>query len=409
MDSRGTTLSIARSVKHEELESLSALLEESPRQYLDLPERLADSGSLGLEARVIHLIVQWARTTDTPTLVLPLEATDAVAHLRRLSQTAFGVAAVALAAKVVTHDGAVVPARDVRPIANQGLRGFQRNPTNELFLSEEGYSALAAYGHPDEYDPWLFPEDYTPEVRGKAAERLGFWFEDVYSRILPKQFASWLDPDRRSHLAAATFELLENTYLHGRRNEFAEPLPIGVRGLSIRLVQVPFDAKGMYGGHGDVTLYFINRFLKDVSGDRHFIEVTVLDSGIGYSRWINAPCNDSPDVRQHRGKSEAETVLACLLKHATSKTADGSGVGLFRVTRVLKALYGFIRIRTGRTCYYARLDQTPDGKQRPMGNYRGLDDPAIDLREWFPKRSLPEAHGTSVTLCIPLTQFRKTS
>jgi hypothetical protein len=401
------TLSISSEVNQANLEELGELLARETPDLLELPVRLRDAGVLGIESRLVHLIVQWARGPGLRTLSIPSSYRNPIDFLRELCLTAYGTAAVAVAQKVVTSEGIQVAQRDVRDQISRRLVSLdQRTP--DMFVREDGYSAISIYGHPLEYEHWLFPEDYSTDARLRAATQVSNWFEDIVPRMLPPEFVDRIDQSRRSQLAAATFELLENTYLHGRKDEYAEPLNYGVCGLSMRLIRVPYDAKGfLSGAEGDVARYFLSRLMKDASDAGLFFEVTVFDSGIGYHRWINAPCNDLPDIRKYRGKSEPETVQSCLLKHATSKTSDGSGVGLSRVTRILKALFGFVRIRTGRTCYYSRLDQGPDGKPLVLGDQAAVMEPAVALRDWFPGRELPEAQGTSVTICIPLTQWRR--
>lgn len=402
-------LRIPSNVRQDALEDISAELERVPAASLEVPEKLAEGGALGLEARLVHVIVQWARGSQEATLALPSNASRIDSYLQSLCGHAYGFVALALANRVVTANGVEIPSRDIRGLVGKRIADFE-NPNLRIFAAEEGHSLLSIYGHPHEYESWLFsPSSTSARPRLRPASDLESWFERAVSELVPAEFLERFEAGRRRQLAAATYELLENTFLHGRRNEYAEPLRAGISGVTMRLVRVPFAGiTAIAGGSQDVRLYFINRLARDVSGENRFFEVTVFDSGIGYHRWINAPCNDNPEVQQFRGKSEADTVRDCLQKHATSKTTEGSGVGLFRVTRLLKALFGFVRIRTGRSCFYARLDQTLSGAPRVLGGqYDEIMNPEIDLRPWFADRELPEAHGTSVTLCVPLTQWRK--
>ena len=403
----GQLLSVPTAIRQDELEDLSASLEATSAECLELPPSLKHNGILGLESRLLQLVVQWARATDEPTLVVP----DLAAHqgyLERLCATAYGFAALALARKVIDRSLHPIPMRDIKVLVNKRLADFD-STTLKMFGVDEGYSFISVYGHPREYGNWLFASpDTTLPPRFRQITEMTTWFDRVLAQLIPKEFADRFDSERRAYLSAAAYELLENAHLHGRLNQYAEPIRIGVTGLSVRLATMPFGATAeISGGSQDVLLYFINRLAKDKSQLGRFFEVTVFDSGIGYHRWINARCNDNPETRPFRGKPEAETVLACLAKHSTSKAADGSGVGLFRVTRLLKALFGFVRIRTGHSCFYARLDQTADRQMRRLGsNQTDLSTPEISLRPWFPDRALPDCGGSAITLCVPLTKWR---
>ena len=260
-----------------------------------------------------------------------------------------------------------------------------------------------------EYGDWLFSK--TSQGDGFAMQspsQVSAWLSNIINFILPPSFQGAFDDERRSLLSVATYELLENANLHGRYNEFAEPLRIGVFGVNARVIKVSYDAIGsMFAGSSKVGLYFLDRVKRDKSRQDLFLELSIFDSGIGYHKWINAPCNVSESISQYCGQSEEQTVRACLFRHATSENADGSGIGLFRVIRLLKKLFGFIRIRTGTTCLYARLDQAPTGELRKLGGqYEDSETNEAHFKKWFEEENLPESAGTTVTICCPLTSWR---
>ena len=400
-------LKIDPSISQSDCEAIATKLEANAYPRLEVPLHLTSEGALGLDARVTQLIVQWARANKDPTIVLPVGNTDVEQLLSKLALNDYGLAALSLARHVMSVDGIAVPPATTRSLVKKRLDDFS-DRNFKIFGKEEGISFLSIYNHPQEYAEWLFAAPQDPTKRTLHTPRdVGAWLKKIIAQLIPSELSERFDENRRTLLGVASYELLENAHLHGRLNEFADSIS-GVCGIAIRVVRVSYDTINVVsGGNSDVDRYFLQRILRDKSKQDLFLEITVFDSGIGYHRWINAPCNLREETQRFRGKTEAETVLNCLFRHSTSKAGDGAGVGLFRVIRLLKKLFGFIKIRTGRSCYYTRLDQTVDGKLRQLGEtYVDSDTSEIELREWFPGKVLPEAAGTIVTICSPLTHWR---
>lgn len=377
---------------------------------LELPIELTSHGALGLESSLIHLAVAWARASKEAVLSLPVAHNDATAFLSKLCTTGYGFTALAYAKTVAANDGMLVPTQVVKKLLAARLREFDDINSQRMFAQEEGISFLSVYGGQHEYGRWMFTaESSTPTRKVQSPQQLGNLLSRCIEQIIPAKYSDRFDAERLEHLGLVAFELLENSYQHGRLDEHADPIRTGVRGVSIKITDMTIEeATTVAGRNKDISLYLMNRMLRNQQKENLFFEMTVFDSGIGYHRWINAPCNANDVIRQYRGKSEKETILDCLLRHATSKANAGAGVGLVRVVRLLKSMSGFIRIRTGCSCYYARLDLTLDGKPRQLGgDYEEASNPDIKLEEWFPEKPLSESSGTSVTFCVPLTNWVK--
>lgn len=375
---------------------------------LELPSDLAGQGALGLEASLIHLIVAWARASKNATLVLPVPSADAAAFLAKLCTTAYGFTALACAKAVVGGDGLSLSSPPVKKLVAGRLKEFEDTANPRIFAQEEGVSFVSVYGGQHEYGRWMFTESPTPP-KLQSPQQLGSLLSRCIEQIIPEKFSERFDEERLANLGLVAFELLENAYQHGRLNEYADPIKIGVRGISIKIIDITFDTSSIVAGrNNDISRYLMSRMLRNQEKENLFFEMTVFDSGIGYQEWINAPCNENDVTQDYRDKSEKETIQNCLLRHATSKANAGAGVGLIRVIRLLKSMSGFIRIRTGHSCYYARLDFTIDGRLRVFGgDYEEASNPDIKLEEWFPDKSLTESSGTSVTFCVPLTSWMK--
>ncbi len=377
---------------------------------LELPIELTSHGALGLESSLIHLTIAWARASKEAELCLPVALSDATDFLSQLCTTGYGFTALAYAKSVTANDGRLISPQTVKRLVTARLREFDDINSQRIFAQEEGISFLSVYGGQHEYGRWMFTaESSLPTRKVQSPQQLGNLLSRCIEQIIPDKYSERFDAERLENLGLVAFELLENAYQHGRLDEHADPIRIGVRGVSIKITDMTIEeATTVAGRNKDIILYLMNRMLRNQQKENLFFEMTVFDSGIGYHHWINAPCNTNDVIHQYRDKSEKDTILDCLLRHATSKANAGAGVGLIRVVRLLKSMSGFIRIRTGHSCYYARLDLTLDGKPRQFGgDYEEASNPDIKLEEWFPENSLGESSGTSVTFCVPLTSWIK--
>lgn len=389
-------------------EEIGEALRTNSDEQLALPLSLLANGALGLDARLSQLIVQWSRTRGNPTLILPDIADSETQTLAALALSSYGLTALALAKEVKHLSGSTIPQKQIRTIVSKRLEDLNARDISILAKSE-GFSFLSIYGHPAEYGDWLFTKNSDGE--GYAMQtpiQIGSWLSNLINFMLPEDFQGTFDEERRKLLSVAAYELLENANQHGRYNEYAESLSTGVFGINARVIKVSYDTIGpLFSGASKVGLYFLERVRKDRSKQDLFLELSIFDSGIGYHNWINATCNSTGAISNFRGLSEEQTVRACLFRHATSKDSDGSGIGLFRVIRLLKKLFGFIRIRTGTTCLYARLDQAPSGELRRLGmQYDDSETNEAHFKNWFEDTQLPESTGTTVTICCPLTSWR---
>lgn len=402
-------LEISSTVRQDECELILARVLNDEVASIFFPQALGSSGAIGLDAMLTHVAVAQARRQRGLELVVPNDPVAAESYLDNLCVTGYGFAAMALADRVVDRLGNPKELAALRNRKRKRLEEIE-NLSGRIFLSQEGLNLPSIYGESSEKAKWMFSHSsITNKLEVQTPSQLQDWLSEKIVQILPAEFGERFDTDRRAALSTIAFELIENAAQHGRLNERAAPIRIGIRGLSIRLVDVAMEeASQISGGNARVNLYFARRIQRDRKKDSRFLEVTVFDSGIGFHRWLNAECNDNERTRPYRGRGVKETVHSCVFMHASSKGLDGTGVGLFRATRLLKDMFGFVRIRTGTECFFARLDQTAEGKDRVIGGDReDAESPHINLEEWYPHQQLADVGGTSVTFGMPLINWRK--
>jgi hypothetical protein len=407
--SQANPLVIAPTVRQDDCEDYLDLIHDGYVSTLTLPSSLTTNGVFGLDAMLVHLVTTKARQPDGLSLVIPDDPLDAELYLDKLCLTSYGFAALALASKITGANGDKKSLTVATKRKEKRLKEIANFPTR-LFLSEEGLSLPSVYGQSSERASWMYSSSsQSNRLEVQTPTEIQGWLYSAAERILPKEFFGLLDGTRREALCTIAFELIENAAQHGRYDERGASLNQGIRGLNLRLVDVGLGgASEIAGGNSAVNMYFNRRVQRDKKQDSRYLELTVFDSGIGFHNWLNAPCNDNERTRPFRGKSVKDTVRSCVFMHATSKGNDGTGIGLYRATRLLKELSGFVRIRTGTECYFARLDQTATGADRKLGGDRDdALDPHVELQEWYPHRALRDANGSSVTFGIPLMNWGK--
>lgn len=405
--STAKSLIIPPDVRQDELEDYLALIHGGLVTDLVLPQALKTNGAFGLDAMLTHLVVAVARRSEGLILRLPKELAETEDYLNHLSQTSYGFAALTFASKLVEFDGR--PKKLAMGI-NSRDRRLQEIATYPvpLFVAEEGLSLPSVYGQSSEYASWMYSfSAQTGKREVQTPSEIQGWLYRAVERILPTEYLGLFDASRRDALSAIAFELIENAAQHGRLDSRGAAIRLGIRGLNLRLVGVGLGgASEISGGNSLVNMYFNRRVFRDTKQDGRYLELTVFDSGIGFHNWLNAPCNDNERTRPFRNKPTKETVRACVFMHASSKGHDGTGIGLYRATRLLKELFGFVRIRTGTECYFARLDQTLEGKDRKLGgDHEDAMNPLVELDVWYPQRTLGDAGGSSITFGIPLMNW----
>jgi hypothetical protein len=127
---------------------------------------------------------------------------------------------------------------------------------------------------------------------------------------------------------------------------------------------------------------------------RGILEFSVLDSGPGFvGSWLRKPVDPQGDI-----DVEYRAVLECLRSgHSTARNPN-RGLGLTDVLRALRALNGFIRIRTNRICLYRDFHMLPTAR---------LSETEAVLMDWqkgvsSKPSALGPVTGATVSVLIPV-------
>lgn len=195
------------------------------------------------------------------------------------------------------------------------------------------------------------------------------------------------------------YELLRNTH-EWARTDALDSVTLSPNGRGAFLKQHSATVGGLCksaNGHQGLIEFF-NR--GDVTSDtlRHYVELTVYDSGPGYARRYAGRA----DIEDETVDWEVDTIRKCLTKGHTSSTGiakETKSLGLDRVLRLLDEAGGFLRIRTGRASVYRDLAIDP---YRPSAEFN-----EVVLRDWVSSRKdgynkMRQVDGAVITIVCPL-------
>lgn len=203
------------------------------------------------------------------------------------------------------------------------------------------------------------------------------------------------DNEDMEHLGRIFYELFLNTHEHGTRghsrSEWLKP--------AIRLIYtngINLTNEGVQGTlQGEPVL---SNYLAAQDNDKkRFIEISIIDSGLGYAERWRADCPDS-DINDLTLNNEYEIFKKCFSFRQTSTLKDNKGHGLPVVMDRLTRLKGFIRIRSGRLALYRDFISNP---------YESQDN--CEFSDWNTRKNakdelteMSRVSGVSITLLIPL-------
>lgn len=194
------------------------------------------------------------------------------------------------------------------------------------------------------------------------------------------------------HLGRIIHELFLNTHEHGARGvNRTHWLESGVR--IIYTYGVNLDAKDAkdYAEYSDVVKAFVGRSV----GRARFIEISVIDSGLGYfRRW----CSDRELSNDVDIEGEYEVFKKCFSFRQSSSGELEKGNGLPVVMDRMTSLKGFMRVRSGRLSLYRDFVENPykDGDQCLFNDWETMQPGVRGARPH------PVAEGVAITLLIPL-------
>jgi hypothetical protein len=222
---------------------------------------------------------------------------------------------------------------------------------------------------------------------------------------------------RAVSISTVLFELFKNTHDHARTTANHAIIGHSVRTLYARHYSADFLKDCLPKTRGEVVYARLNPSEQYAwsalqpdpsvnSGKRALasdglLEISVFDSGPGLAaRWHGADTKNLPV------EDELAYVLSCLTKGQTTSSNRSRGYGLWNVLQELRALRGFIRIRTNRVHGYREFNLGRDASLKTDGLLSGT--PSEDLFDW--KKAIaktpseyPDVAGTLISVLLPMS------
>lgn len=204
-----------------------------------------------------------------------------------------------------------------------------------------------------------------------------------------------------NELGRLFYELFVNTHEHGsraaNRNMWLKPATRLIYTYGINLTH---DAINNSINNDEVLSEYLLALKNTNNSTRRFIELSIVDSGLGYcGRWLA----DNPEdgiLDQLSISDEYEILKKCFKFRSTSSNNIVKGNGLPAVMANLTKLNGFMRVRSNRLSLYRDFVTQPFIKQ-VTDSYEFMDwDSKKECTDSITRKS--NVTGVSITILIPL-------
>ncbi len=375
-------------------EEFIAKLETEPQEEpLHLPVEVSKS-LFGGVAAAIQAVNTWGRLRECREITVGGLSTRAEDHVIEVVSKPHKFCASMLGRKITGPDTAV----DLRPIVNNAASSVVADQSKSKFGQQRG--PLCWFAFVDHSTKGFDRNFYTHSQNEKPQPRQIAQIESVIQSMVNKSIevmgaAKPLSDEDMSHLGRIFFELFMNSHEHGTkgktRSDWIKPGQRVIYSNGINLSQAALE-KRMQDEKG---LSHYLQALGNQVGRGRFIEISIVDSGLGYyKRW----CADQSEAEEDNIGHEYSILKRCFVSRQTSSSLSNKGHGLPVVMDRLTKLKGFLRVRSGRLSIYRDFLAQPYMANDPCEFFdwvTGL--PAqTKITEMLP------VSGASVTFLIPL-------
>lgn len=293
---------------------------------------------------------------------------------------------------------------DLRPKLYDSAKNLIEAQGKSLYGQMRG--GLCWFAFVDHSSKAFDPNFYRLYADGSAEPKQLDQFKAVIAQMVEKSMsvvggAKPLSGSALNSLGRVFYELFLNTHEHGTRDQLrSKRLRSSVRVLYTRASNL-----GSEGGEKIIeNQTVLNNYLKSLkeagsSQKRLFVEIGIIDSGLGYcGRWL-ADQEINQNSENLSIEEEYKFFKQCFQFRRTSTSIDSKGVGLPVVMNRLTELKALIKIRSGRLSLYRNFVSFP---------FNNVSD-ECNFFDWLSGESaeekitsMAESAGVSITLLIPL-------
>ncbi|AJD49060.1 hypothetical protein S7S_13240 [Isoalcanivorax pacificus W11-5] len=350
-------------------------------------------------ASAIQAVNTWVRSSETRRIELrKSDASDVVDDL--IARPHKFVAAMS-SRSIVMNDS---QDSDLRPLVNSKARQAIHAQSQHQYGQQRG--GLCWFGFVDHSSKGFDQNFYIKKTDKNPEPRQPEQFKTIIKSMTEKAIsvpggAKAPEHEALDHLGRIFYELFLNTHEHGTKGKLRhEWLKPGVRIIYAQGINLSeAGTKGIISQQPVLSDYVQSIESKlNVQGSRRFLELGIIDSGLGYcGRWqADHPLDnfsDGPSL-----DAEYETFKKCFKFRQTSTSEDNKGNGLPVVMDRLTRLNGLMRIRSGRLSVYRDFVTSPYS-----------DQDSCVFFDWLKRTSaeqdlsrMTHVAGVAISLLIPL-------
>lgn len=381
-------------------ETIAHLVNGENAGDLLLPVRTAGyANSFGGLATAIQAVNTWARLSETRRLQLSQSAVgDEIEDLiKRPHKFAAAMFAKSISRTDETED-------ELKLQINAAAKHAIENQARSQLGQQRG--GLCWFAFVDHSSKGFDPNFYIAKTGSTPEPRQPEQFKALIQKMISKAMAA---PGGGRYIAAYDldalgrifYELFLNTHEHGSRERKRSVwLKPGVRVIYVQGINLKKSSVLGAVENQPIISDYLSAVEKRFPSERQhrFIEIGIVDSGLGFcDRWM-ADQNPSEDFSQLSIKKEYEIFKKCFNFRQTSTLKDNKGNGLPVVMHRLTKLGGFMRIRSGQLCLFRNFISSPYSSTEPC-----------TFSDWKTGRSaetevtpLSKACGVAISLLIPL-------
>lgn len=393
------TIKITQTVNFEEIDKFYLRLDEFIRQEyivnIHLP-KIIKNPYIGLVPALLQFACTWIRYENSGKLILDIDKNASSDEIDKLYDNELIFPLISM----VWNKNEVYDRTGTK-----NMRGVLKNKNIDVYEKIKRVEIFKGWKLPLMNFDHLPPEKGILPVFGSSIE---FKDEDSIKKSLKPaidnilNYGKWWPANYKNELnelIAIVYELMKNTFEWGKTDKNNVPLDPNIRGLLIKFYKNKrINLLEDFKNHKGVNDYFKNDRLKESStGDLYFLEISVVDSGIGFVERFKS-YNTACDL------SNVDIVKTCMIKHITSAKGlekDDKGIGLDRILKTLNHK-GFLRIKTGNVCLYRNLISHPY-KEIEKGDYTKME-----LFDWSKNSNTNykkefNAQGTVISIVFPLS------
>ena len=382
-----------------QVDSFLGQLVEGVSQPLAIPKALDNDGAFGGAPLAVQAIASWARRQTIQKVQLPEELGVSELERSEFAASLAGMGAMYFANEVEAGDRRWMRLDALRAVAPHVMAMNRGDFSTANHRREAGLVCFA--GARAEF---LSPLYARPE--------LGFVREATDFRVLLRRVLKSLDSalpaqlneGQHELLSAMLHQLFQNTDEHGAFDAEGRKYARAMRGVFVRLTTLENIHTLMPDVGKDVPLKaFLSKStvprpqeptrgildiqeVQQANQTLRFLELSVFDTGPGMAlKWLSK-ASGAKRYEDFSKEDELGALKACFAKHATTKMALNSGIGLPMALMAMKRLNAFMALRTGRMSLYQDFSAagTEAFDPKPRGGAKEF--------------SAPEIAGTSYTI-----------